>query len=324
MPPPRLAFIGDPQAVSPWLLHSLGKMCILDSICHGEADRAISRFHARWAFDDPTAMLEETEPDGVVLACPVADRVRLSKQCLTAGAGVLVPGSPGRATACRRLGLFARLAGRFVLAAPALRFSPGVLMAKRLIESGKFGAPIAITLHSARRGGPGALSPDGDLIAVDQVFEAVDLIQHLVGPIGRVYAVSHDEGALAVTASAGGGAAVSMVFLARSGVDRVGLKLELDAGDGSRLRIDRAGGLLCGNGSKISAYHQVAIAAAEPAIELGYDGLTAEFRRRLEERRPDGGLIGPVPAVSAATEAILASAERGRPVMPKAPGLPKR
>jgi len=323
MPPPRLAFIGDPTAVSPWLLHSVGRICVLDSICHDEAERAIGRFHARWAFDDPTEMLKETEPDGVVLACPVADRTRLSKQCLTAGASVLVPGLPGKAVACRRLGLFAKLAGRFVLAAPTLRFSPGVLMAKRLIESGKFGGTIAMTLDSARRGGAGAFSPDERPIAADQVFEAVDLVQHLVGPAGRAYAVSHEEGALAVTTLAGEGVPVSMAFLARGGVDRVGLELELDAADGSRLRIDRAGGLFCGNGSKVSAYHQVAAAVGEPAIELGSDGLVAEFRRRLEESRPSGGLIGPVPAVSAATEAIFASAERGRAVEPKLPRAPK-
>lgn len=324
MPPPRLAFMGDPNAVSPWLLHSLGRVCVLDSICHAEAERAIGRFHARWAFDDPTMMLKEAEPNGVVLACPVADRVRLSKQCLTAGAAVLVPGPPGRASGCRRLGLFAKLAGRFVLAAPALRFSPAFLMAKRLIESGKFGGTIAMTLHSARRGGAGSFSAGESPIAADQVFEAVDLVQHLVGPVGRVYAVSHAEGTMSVTVSAGEGVPISMAFVARSGLDRVGIDMELDAADGSRLRIDRAGGLFCGNGSKVSAYHQVAAAVAEPAIQLGCDGLVAEFRRRLEESGAGAGLIGPVPAVSAATEAILSSADRGRPVVPNVPGSPDR
>ena len=94
--PPRLAFAGSPRSVSPWLLNAISRIGVFEAICGEDAEREITRFHARWAFEnDLTAMLKEAEPEGVVLASPLPERPRLIKECLTAGASVLVIGPPG-------------------------------------------------------------------------------------------------------------------------------------------------------------------------------------------------------------------------------------
>ncbi|MCG8403803.1 MAG: hypothetical protein MI923_01265 [Phycisphaerales bacterium] len=322
--PPRLAFAGSPRSVSPWLLHAISRIGIFEAICGEDAEREITRFQARWAFEsDLSAMLKEAEPDGVILACAPSERSRLIKECLTAGAGVLAIGAPGTMAACKRLAVFAKLAGRFVLSAPAIRFSPSLLMARRLIDSGKLGMPVSVSLNSTRRSSTPD-SADSGPMSFDQIFEAVDLVHHLTGSIQRGFAMTHPDGAMVVSASAGNQVPVSMVFHANGASDAVGIELEIRASDGTRLRIGRDGGLICANGPQVSASRQVTLAEVEPLQELGYEGLTAEFRRHLEAGRSSLGLIGPVMEVTAGTEAILASAAKGRAVTPKIPSAESR
>lgn len=319
MPSVKIAFVGATREVSPWLLQSLGRIGTFEAICDKNAERDAAKLPARWAFSDLSLLLREAEPDGVVLHQPLGDRARLIKQCLAAGAGVLVTGAPGSAAACKRLASFSKLSGRFVLAAPAIRYSPTVLLARRLIESGKLGAPVSMTLHSTRRGSPRAGAEDHGVVPSDQVFEAVDLIHQLIGPIQQVFAIVHSDGALVASVMTAPGVPISLVFHGSGPSEAVGLEMEVRAADGTRLHIDRNLQLLCGNGSRVDAARRVALAMADPAVELGYEGLMAEFRRHLEAGRTGLGLVGPVGTLVAATEAVLASAERRRPVVPKQP-----
>jgi predicted dehydrogenase len=320
MPPPKFAFVGDPASVSPWLLRAIAQAGVFEAICDHDAEQQIGRWHARWAFTETGEMLREAEPDGVVLSMPLSGRTPLIKQCLTAGAGVLVAGPPGAASACGRLALFAKLAGQLVMAAPAIRFSPSVLLARRLLDSGKFGPPISMALHSTHRASTAQDSPQAVPISADQVFEAADLVHHLVGPIERAFSSAHADGAMTVSAVSKDGVALAMVFHANGMADAVGIDLELRAADGTRLTIDRNGSLDCVNGSRVGACHRVALGSAEPGVELGYDGLVAEFRRHLEARRSGSGLVGAAGAVTASVEAILGSAAKGRAMIPKSSG----
>jgi len=317
MAPVKFAFLGAKRDVSPWLLQSLSRVGTFEAICDEDAERYVAKLHVRWAFSDLSAMLREAEPDGVVLSRPLGDRARLIKQCLAAGAGVLVTGAPGSATACKRLASFSKLSGRFVLAAPAIRFSPAILLARRLVESGKLGSPISMAIHSTRRGSPRTSVDDHGAVPSDQVFEAVDLIHHLIGPLQQVFACVHGDGALIASAITVPGVPVSLVFHASGQAEAVGLELEIRATDGTRLCVDRNQQLLCVTGSRVNAAHRVAMAMADPAVELGYDGLMAEFRRHVEAGRTGLGLVGAVTAITSATEAVFASAERRRPVVPK-------
>ncbi len=314
MPSVKLAFVGSARDVSPWLLQSLGRVGTLEAICNEDAERDAARFHARWAFSDLATLLRETEPAGVVLHQPLELRARLIKQCLAAGAAVLVPGAPGSAGSCKRLGSLCKLSGRFVLAAPAVRFSPAVLLARRLVESGKLGPPISMTVHSTRRGATRTGSQDRGAVPSDQVFEAIDLIHHLIGPVQRVFAVAHDDGALVASLTAEQGVPVGLVFHGSGPAEAVGVEMEIRAADGTRLHMDRNQQLVCGNGSRVDVAHQVALPMADPAVELGYEGLLAEFRRCIQSGRAGLGLVGQVPATVAATEGLFASVARGRVV----------
>ncbi len=323
MPPPRLAFVGATHAVSPWLLRTLGRLGTFEAVCGEDAERGAALHHARWTFSDPEALLRETEPSGVVVALPVRERLGVIKQCLAGGAGVLVVGSPGPVSAIKRLALLASLSGRAVLATPAIRHAPSILLAKRLIDSGQAGPPVSMTLHSTRRGAPRGDPDDDGPVPADQVFEAVDLVQHLVGPLTWVSAVAQsDAGVLVFSGVTSSDVPVSMVLHSSGPAEAVGIDLEIRSSEGSRLRIDGSCRLTCGNGSRIDAAHRPRLASAEPAVELGYEGLVADFVRVLGLGRNSPELVGLVAEAVAATEAIFASAARRRPVVPKTADSP--
>ncbi|HVP10675.1 MAG TPA: hypothetical protein VMV94_05735 [Phycisphaerae bacterium] len=314
---PRFAFVGSPRAASPWLLQSLGRIGKLEAICDEEAEREVGRYPARWAFSDLATLLKETEPDGAVVEQPAAVRAAVIKQCLAAGVGVLLTGIPASLSVCRRLGTIASLAGRVLLASPAIRFAPAVSIARRLLDSGKFGVPVSLVLRSVRRHATRAGPKDDGPVPIDQIFEAVDLVQHLLGPIQQVSAIGHAEGVLAVNALTDGGVVVSITFHASGSAEAAGLGVELWAADGTILQIDQNCRLVCRGGTRSDAGRGVSLAAVDPAVELGYDGLLAEFRRHVEAGRSSPGMIGPVEAVVATCEAILASAAKGRPWVPR-------
>ncbi|MCZ6682528.1 MAG: hypothetical protein O7B26_05035 [Planctomycetota bacterium] len=317
MSQPTLAFVGDLDSVSPWLLRSISACGTFEGICADGGESAASGFHVRWTFADVDTLLKETEPNGVILAVPVANRAKTIKHCLAAGAGVLIPGVPGQASACKRLSTLAKLSGRVVLAASPIRYSPAVGLARRLLDSGQFGAPVSMTVHSTGRSHRRSEPGDDGPVSIDQIFEAVDLIQHLIGPIERVFAVSHDDGATVATASTAAGVPVSLVLHPCGPAESVGIRIEMRAIDGDRLEIDGDGRMLCGGGSKIHASRRGALATTDPAVELGDHGLIAEFVRCLEASRSGPGLIGPAASVSATAEALLASIGAGRPIVPK-------
>ena len=317
MTAPRFAFVGPMHGVSPWLLTSLSKVGTLEALCGETAERDAARYHARWTFPDLTTLLKESEPAGVVLSQPLSDRPRMIKECLSSGAAVLSLGPPSRASACNRLGLFAKLSGRSILAASAIRFAPAMLLAKRLLDSGKVGVPISMTVQCTYRGAPRQGADDDGPVPADQVFEAVDLVHFLIGPLVQVSAVAHADGVLAAIGTSLSSAVVSLVYHASGSAEAVGLDLEIRGADGTFLRVDKDARLLCANGSRVDAAHQSTLASADPAVELGYEGLAAEFRRLTNSGRTGAGLIGPVTTIVAATEALLESAVKKRPVTVK-------
>lgn len=309
MSPPRLAYVGPAHEAPMWLFTALGRVGRFEALCDEHAGGDASRINARWTFDDLATMLREAEPDGVVVATALAVRGRVIKECLAAGAGVIVTGLPAPARDCPRIATLAKLSGRPVLAAPASRFSPAILMARRLAESGKVGRPISMMIRSTRRGSvrdgedPDAPAP------VDQVYEAVDLVHHLVGPLVRTAAMGHPEGALAVAAMTVDGVPVSMVCHSTGPVEVVGLELETRGSDGSCLRVDRDGRLHCGQGARVDAFHGPSLATVDPVVELGYEGLIAEFARCLQADS-GRGIIGRVGEIAKVTESILRTTGR--------------
>lgn len=310
---PRFAFVGPTAAVSPHLLAALARVGTLEAVCDDQARRDAERFQARWTFDRLDQLLREAEPDGVVVVRPVSDRSRVIKQCLAAGAGVLVPGSPGGSKVVARIAAYARLTSRPVLAVPAIRYAPAIMMARRLAESGRIDRPLCLSIQSTRRGAANRTLDELGPVSVDQVFEAVFLATELAGPLTRVFAVSHSDGVVVIAAATARQTPVSIVLQSNGPSEAVGVELDLRGADGTRLFVDRGGGLICGNGSRIDAAHRPTLASSDPVQELGYEGLVREFARGLQGQR---GLdrAGFLASVVAGTQTALKSATAERPI----------
>jgi predicted dehydrogenase len=215
------------------------------------------------------------------------------------------------------MGLFAKLSGRSILAASAIRFAPAILLAKRLLDSGKVGVPVSMSVSCTWRGSPRQGSDDDGAVPADQVFETVDAVHFLLGPLAQVSAVVHDDGVLLATGTCLSSTVISLACFASGPAEAVGIELEIRGADGTILRVDRDARLICANGTRVDAAHRSTLASADPAVELGYEGLAAEFRRLATAGRGGAGLIGPVTAVVATTEAVLESAAKRRPVAVK-------
>lgn len=311
MNPPRLAFIGSTYSASPWLLHALRRHGTFEAVCDENPRRDPAALQARWTFTELDALLCEAEPDGVVVHLPPQARHGVVKRCLSAGASVLLQGVPCTAARFERLFLIAKLAGQRIFTAPAMRFAPAMLLARRLIESGRFGQPLSIALHSTRRGAPRESLDDQGPVPADQVFEAADLVNFFVGPLFDVTSVAQPEGAILCVGRTQGQVPVSIVLHASGPPETLGIEIELRSLDGTCLRIDRDGGLSCGNGSRVDAHYQPTLVTSDPAVELGFDGLVGEFVRQLGAGTYGDGATG---NILIATEAILTSARTGRRV----------
>lgn len=318
MIPPRLALIGPPSQVSPWLLAAAARVGRFEAVCDPAAEEQPLPVPARWIFTDVAKMLRETEPDGVILHRPIAERPGLIKQCLATGVAVLLTGVPGPASACRRLDSMGRVASKAVLAASAARYAPATRQARRVLEGGRFGLPVSMSVRSTwpRSAGTGGGPPQP--VEPDQIFEAVDLVALLLGNWRQVYAVAHEAGVLIVAGTTASGVVVQMECHAGGEPEAVGLEIELWAADGTWLRIDRERRLVCARGSRVEGWHRPTLPTVDPAVELGYESLLADFRRRMAEGRKAGfGLVPPAAAAAAVGEAILASAAKGRPMNPQ-------
>ncbi len=323
MNPPRIAYIGHPDRVSPWLLRAIEQAATFDAICCPGAEDAARRYRARWSFEDLSAMLRETEPDGVVLAVGPARRPAIIKECLAAGTSVLVPEAPGPQSACARLGGMAKLSGRTLLAASPSRYAPAILLARRLIDSGRISMPVLGALHITRRGQAREDESDRGCIPSSLAFEAMDLIHHLFDGVDCVSSTPQEDAAVGMVRTPGG-VAISLLLHANGAADAEGMHLEIRGRDGSRIVIDADGRLLCGNNARMHAAHRPTRLAADPIVEFGYAGLIDDFCRLLRVGRANPGMPGGVPAVVASAEALLASATTGKAVAPTGKARPRR
>lgn len=282
---PRFAFVGPVHAVSPWLFHAIRRHGTFEAVCDDhEVDAA--RYQARWTFNSLTDLLRESEPTGVIVVAPVKLRAKLIRDCLSAGAGVLILGAPGSTAAWKRMASLTQVTTRPILAESPLRFSPVFLLARRLIESGKMGRVISINLRSTRAAVPRSDFSDDSPVSADQIYEAASIIHYLGGPVSQVCAYGHEEGVLIAAGRTSAGVPMSIALHSGGPSEAIGIEFEMCALDGTRLQIDRNCRLFCGNGARLEEIHEPSLSSADPIVELGYDGLMGEFRRLLTAGRP--------------------------------------
>jgi predicted dehydrogenase len=303
-PPFRLAFVGPPEMVSPWLLRAVGQtdaqfvaICAEDA---ARAERAAAEFHVRWPYQDLGTLLAEAQPHGVITAAPLSHRETIVRRCLAAGVSVLVIGlplpPPGRPPACGRALLWG---------AAAPRFAPAGTLVRRMIESGKIGDVLSLTVSLAHWRSVRSVADAAWPVSPDLVFQAVDWIEDLVGPAQEVLARGHPDGSLMATLVCRRDVPVSLALHEHGPPERSGAALELRSTDGALLVLDREMRLACQNGTRTLASYTPALGASDPAVEFGYVGLIKEFLRRMSDGHAHGS------AAKAASETGHPSGERG-------------
>ncbi|WP_027927568.1 Gfo/Idh/MocA family protein [Amycolatopsis benzoatilytica] len=163
------------------------------------AEAARTRFGARHAFTDARSLAEHPEVDLVVVTVKVPAHVELVTAALAAGKhvycewplAVTAPEATALAEAAER-------AGTRVVVGLQARFSPAVRRAREMIASGRLGTVQSATVYSSRSKGASREVPAWTAYTYDlgsgaglvEVLggHALDLVQHLLGPIRELTA----------------------------------------------------------------------------------------------------------------------------------------
>jgi predicted dehydrogenase len=163
------------------------------------AEAARRRFGARHAFTDPARLAAHPDVDLVVVTVKVPAHVELVRAALDAGKHVYCEW-PLTPTAAEAAALADAAAQARVHAAVGLqaRFAPAVERARRLIADGAIGSVLSATLYSSRGKGSTRDVPAWTAYTYDRTTgaglvevlggHALDLLQHLIGPVQGITA----------------------------------------------------------------------------------------------------------------------------------------
>jgi predicted dehydrogenase len=163
------------------------------------AEAARERFGARHAFTDPARLAAHPDVDLVVVTVKVPAHVELVRAALDAGKHVYCewPLTPTAAEAAA-LADAAEQAGVHSAVGLQARFAPAVEQARRLIGDGAIGSVLSATLYSSRSKGNTRDVPAWTAYTYDRATgaglvevlggHALDLVQHLLGPVHDITA----------------------------------------------------------------------------------------------------------------------------------------
>lgn len=117
----------------------------ISDLSHDLAARLSAKFGEIPYYTDYREMLAKEKPDAVAIAVPDAAHVEPVKACLAAGAHVLVekPLATTLADADDMI-RFAEECGRILMVNYSHRWVPAYFQAKKLVDSGQYGAPIMV------------------------------------------------------------------------------------------------------------------------------------------------------------------------------------
>jgi predicted dehydrogenase len=163
------------------------------------AEQARRRFGATHAFTDPAQLAAHPDVDLVVVTVKVPAHVELVRAALDAGKHVYCEWPLTRTAAeAADLAEAARLAGVHGVVGLQARYAPAVERARDLITEGGIGTVLSATVYSARGKGNTRDVPAWTAYTYDRSAgaglvevlggHALDLVQHLLGPIGDITA----------------------------------------------------------------------------------------------------------------------------------------
>jgi predicted dehydrogenase len=163
------------------------------------AERARDRFGARHAFTDAAGLAAHPDVDLVVVTVKVPAHVALVGTAIDAGKHVYCEWPLARAAAeAETLAAAAEAAGIHTAVGLQARFVPAVALARAMIAEGSIGAFRSANVYSARSKGATRDVPawtaytydadDGAGLVEVLGGHAIDLVEHLLGPIRRLTA----------------------------------------------------------------------------------------------------------------------------------------
>lgn len=191
------------------------------------ADYARRHGVPRW-YDDADALLADPEVDAVYIATPPDSHRDYTLRAAAAGKAVYVEKPMARTAAeCEEMIAACERAGVPLFVAYYRRAMPRFVAVKELLEGGAIGEPRAVSVRTQTPGGmwepghlPWRVRPEvsGGGLFVDLGSHTLDLLDHLLGPIGAVSgAASNQAGAYPAED------VVTATFVFASGVQGVGL-----------------------------------------------------------------------------------------------------
>lgn len=163
------------------------------------ANAARDRFGAQHAFTDAISLARDPGVDLVVVTVKVPAHVQLVTAALQAGKHVYCEWPLSRTAAeATALETAAEMAGVHAVVGLQARFAPAVARAREMIAAGRLGTILSATLYSSRSKGNTLEIPAwtaytydaNDRAGLVEVLggHALDLVQHLLGPIRELTA----------------------------------------------------------------------------------------------------------------------------------------
>jgi UDP-N-acetylglucosamine 3-dehydrogenase len=148
--------------------------------------RFVAQRHGVPAYADHRELLAAQHPDIVSVAVPTAAHLEVVRDCLAAGAHVLVE-KPIAASMDEGRDMLAlsRSAGRTLTVGHVERFNPAVIELRRRLQEGALGRVFEIR---SRRMGPFPARVRDVGVVVDLAAHDLDIMRWLVGEVARVYA----------------------------------------------------------------------------------------------------------------------------------------
>jgi len=315
--PVRLCMIGAGKHAAlniyPYF-HFLAGEAEVAANCDLELERARAlgrRFGIERHYDDYERMVEEEQPDGVLVCIGDRAHAELAIELMERGFDVYTekPHAPDLATSKRMLET-AQATGRICMGAYKKRFGPAYRQAKRIIESEGFGRPTALRMMRSKGG---RTEQQGGWLW-QWGCHVTDLAHYLFGPVAEVQAWK--------TAESYGGISMNMRFVSGA----VGNLMYLSPGPNweqvfavgeamESVEVVNSIDLTHYRGNAPVDGHKPSFVAGytQGSVEMGFVGELREFVASIREGRQPEANIASSTHTAALHEAMTASLASGAP-----------
>lgn len=269
------------------------------------------RFGIRRHYADYERMIEEEQPDGVIVCISDTAHAELAPRIMRMGRHVYVekPHAPSLEKSKRMLEV-SRETGRICMVAFKKRFAPAYRKARQAIDSEEFGRPTMIRMYRGKGGSPS----DDPAYLWRWGCHVTDLIHYLFGQVEQVQAFKSRQDWSSVTLNLQfvNGAAGTLIYCSPGpNWEEVTAVGEGMAG----LHVSNSIFLTRYHGNAPAGGHQPSFVAGNThsSVEMGFVGELQEFVAAIREGRQPESNIAQATHTRALHEAMMNSLESGQP-----------